>query len=127
MKRSLCMGLAALGMAAAVVATVVYAEGETARTACPCPYHGSSGIMKDAKVAVQNTAEGVTITITAANAEQVKAIQAAFADFGKGTNAPCGMVVDAAACQKAHAAGACSGHTVTNAPKGACGGHRGCW
>ena len=121
------MGLAALGMAAAVVATVVYAEGETARTACPCPYHGSSGIMKDAKITVQNTAEGVTITITATNAEQVKAIQAAFADFGKGTNATCGMIVDTEACQKAHAAGSCSGHAATNAVKSVCGGHRGCW
>jgi len=83
--------------------------------------------MKDAKITVQNTAEGVTITITATNAEQVKAIQAAFADFGKGTNATCGMIVDTEACQKAHAAGSCSGHAATNAVKSVCGGHRGCW
>ena len=109
MKRSLYLGLAALAVAALVVGTVVYAAGEAATVTCPCPYHGGSAFMKDAKIAVQNTAEGVTITVTAANAEQVKAIQAAFANFGKGTNAPCAMV-DPAACQKAHAAGACAGH-----------------
>jgi len=119
--------MAALAVAAIVVAGLVYAGGETTAATCPCPRHGGATVMKDAKITVQNTAEGVTITVTAANADQVKAIQTCFASFGKGTNAPCGMVVDAAACQKAHAAGACSGHAATNAPKGACGGHRGCW
>jgi hypothetical protein len=120
------VGMAAL-VVAAVVGTMVYAGGEAGTVACPCPYHGGSSVMKDAKIAVQNTDEGVTITVTAANAEQVKAIQTCFANFGKGTNAPCGMVVDAAACQKAHAAGSCSGHAATNAVKSVCGGHRGCW
>jgi len=83
--------------------------------------------MKDAKITVQNTAEGVTITVTAANADQVKTIQACFANFGKGTKAPCGMLMDAPACQKAHAAGSCSGHAATNTPRNSCGGHRGCW
>jgi len=119
--------MAALAVAAIVAAGLVYAEGETTAAACPCLRHGGSAVMKDAKIAVQNTAEGVTITVTAANAEQVKAIQTCFANFGKGTAAHCGMAVDAAACQKAHAAGACSGLTPTNAPKGTCGGHRGCW
>jgi len=136
MKRSLYMGLAALGMAAAVMATVDYAEGEAAEAACPCPYHGGTGVMKDAKVAVENTADGVKITVTSENADQVKAIQAAFANFGTGTTAPCGMVVDAAACEKAHAANACgcavhstcAGHVATNAPVRAHHGSRGrCW
>ena len=126
MKHSMYVGMAALAVAAIVAAGLVYAEGETTAATCPCPRHGGATVMKDAKITVQNTAEGVTITVTAANADQVKAIQTCFASFGKGTNAPCGMVVDAAACQKAHAAGACSGHTATNTPRHSCGGHRGC-
>jgi hypothetical protein len=70
--------------------------------------------MKDAKIAVQNTAEGVTITVTAANAEQVKAIQTAFANsrlpgcgqVGKSTNAPCAMM-NRVACQKMRRAAGC--------------------
>ena len=126
MKRSLYLGLAGLAVAALVVGTVVYAAGEAATVACPCPYHGGSAVMKDAKIAVQNIAEGVTISVTAANAEQVKAIQTAFANFGKSTSAPCGMV-DAAACEKAHAAGSCMGHAATNAVQGRHGSCRGCW
>jgi hypothetical protein len=127
MKQSMYVGMTALAVAAIVAAGMVYAEGETTAATCPCPRHGGATVMKDAKIAVQNTAEGVTITVTAANADQVKAIQTSFANFGKGTKAPCGMVLDAAACQKAHAAGACSGHTATNTPRHSCGGHRGCW
>ena len=112
MKRSMYVGMAALAVAAIVAVGLVYAEGETTAPTCPCPYHGGSAVMKDAKIAVQNTAEGVTITVTAANAEQVKAIQTCFANFGKGTNAPCGMLMDPAACQKAHAAGSCAGHAA---------------
>ena len=126
MKRNMYLGMAAMAVAAIVAAGLVYA-GDTTTVACPCPYHGGSAVMKDAKIAVQNTAEGVTITVTAANADQVKAIQTCFANFGKGTNAPCGMVMDPAACQKVHAAGACSGHAPTNAVKGSCCGNRGCW
>jgi uncharacterized protein with PIN domain len=126
MKRSLYVGMAALAVAA-VVGTLVYAEGETSAATCPCVRHIGSAVMKDAEIAVQNTAEGVTITVTAANADQVKAIQACFANFGKGVTAPCGMVMDTAACQKAHAAGSCTGHTATNAPSGCFRGRRGCW
>jgi hypothetical protein len=119
MKRSMYAGIAALAVAALVAGTVVHAAGEAATVACPCPYHGGSAVMKDAKIAVQNTAEGMTIIVTAANAEQVKAIQAAFAKFGKSsTNAPCGMMIDPAACQKAHAAGSCAGHAAPGATEG---------
>ena len=106
MKRSLYVGMAALAVAALVVGTLVYADGETNTVACPCPCYGGSAVMKDAKIAVQNTAEGVTITVTAVNAEQVQAIQTAFANFGKGTNAPCAMM-NRVACQKMRRAAGC--------------------
>ena len=127
MKHSMYVGMAALAVAAIVAAGLVYAEGETTAATCPCPRHGGATVMKDAKITVQNTAEGVTITVTSANADQVKAIQTCFANFGKGTTAPCGMVMDTAACQKAHAVGSCTGHTATNAPPGCFRGRRGCW
>ena len=106
MKRSIYVGMAVLAMAALLVGTMVYAGGETNAVAGPWRCQGGPVVMKDAKIVVQNTDEGVTITVTAANAEQVKAIQTAFANFGKGTNAPCAMM-DPAACQKAHAAASC--------------------
>ena len=109
MKRSLYVGMAALAVAALVVGTLVYADGETNTVACPCPYYGGSAVMKDATIVVQNTAEGVTITVTAANAEQVKVIQAAFANFGKGTNAPC-AIMDPSVCPKIHADASCPCH-----------------
>jgi len=107
MKRSTYLGIAALAVAALVVTTMVRAAGETAEVACPCPLHNGSTMMKDAKVAVQNIADGVTITITAANADQVKVIQTAFANCGKATNAACPMM-NPAMCQKMHAAGSCT-------------------
>ena len=117
MKRSMYVGMAALAVAALVVGTLVYADGETNTVACPCPRYGGSAVMKDATIVVQNTAAGVTITVTAANAEQVKAIQIAFANFGKSTNAPC-ATMDPAACQKAHAAGSCVGHAGSGTAEG---------
>lgn len=127
MKYSMYAGMAALAVAAIVAAGRVYAEGETTAATCPRSRQVRATVMKDAKITVQNTAEGVTITVTAANADQVKAIQTCLANFGKGATAPCGMVLDAAACRKAPAAGACSGRTATNTPRHSCGGHRGCW
>lgn len=139
MKLSIYVGMAVLTLAALVVVAMVYADCETTNAVCPCPctnhvgsvimkdakigdqnttavcpcpYHSGSAVMKDAKFAVQNTADGVTITVTATNAEQVKAIQAAFTNFGKGTNAPCAMM-NPTACQKAHAAGSCAGHATS--------------
>ena len=106
MKRGMYVGMAALAVAALVVGTLVYADGETNTVACPCPYYGGSAVMKDATIVVQNTAAGVTITVTAANAEQVQAIQTAFANFGKGTNAPCAMM-NRVACQKMRRAAGC--------------------
>ena len=113
MKRSLYVGMAALAVVA-FVGTLVYADGETNTVACPCPCYGGSAVMKDATMVVQNTAASVTITVTAANAEQVKAIQAAFANsrlhgcgqVGKGTNAPCAMM-NRVACQKMRRAAGC--------------------
>ena len=108
MKRSMYVGMAALAAAALVVGTLVHADGETNTVACPCPCYGGSAVMKDATIVVQNTAAGVTITVTAVNAEQVQAIQTAFANFGKGTNAPCAMM-NRVACQKMRrAAGSCA-------------------
>jgi len=104
-----------LAVAALVVGTLVYAEGETNTVACPCPCQGGSAVMKDAKIAVQNTDRGVTITITAANAEQVQAIQTAFANFGKGTNAPCAMM-NRVACQKMRRAAGCCAAGWCNVP-----------
>ena len=106
MKRSMYVGMAALAVAALVVGTLVYADGETNTVACTCPCYGGSAVMKDATIVVQNTAAGVTITVTAANAEQVQAIQTAFANFGKGTNAPCAMM-NRVACQKMRRAASC--------------------
>ena len=126
MKRSMYVGMAALGVAALVVGTMVYAEGETTTAACPCPCYGGSAIMKDATIVVQNTAEGVTITVTAANAEQIKAIQTAFANFGNSSNAPCAMM-NRVACQKMRrAAGCCAtGWCAVPATTGAEEGHHG--
>ena len=125
MKRSIYVGMAALAVAALVVGTRVYAGGETNTVACPCPCQGGSAVMKDAKIAVQNTADGVTITVTATNAEQVKAIQTAFANFGNSSNAPCGMM-NPVACQKMRrAAGCCASWCAVPATTGAAEGHGG--
>jgi len=130
MKRSMYVGMAALAVAALVVGTLVYADGETNTVACPCPcyggstvmkvacscpYYGGSAVMKDATIVVQNTAAGVTITVTAVNAEQVQAIQTAFANFGKGTNAPCAMM-NRVACQKMRRAAGCCAAGWCNVP-----------
>lgn len=84
MKHSMYVGMAALAVAAIVAAGLVYAEGEATAATCPCPRHGGSTVMKEAKVAVQNTAEGVTITVTAANLKNKNAEQPRACDYGKG-------------------------------------------
>lgn len=100
-----------------MVVMPVLGNGQKGEAACPCLYYAGCGALKDAKVEVQNTDKGVTISIAAETIEQVKAIQTTFADFGKGTNAPC-YTVQTEDCRKAHASGECLYGPGTN--RGCC-------
>ena len=110
------VGVAAVGALVAVFVAVmpVLGSGEKGQFVCPCPYHPGCGVLKDAKIAVQNTDQGVTVSITAETPEKVKAIQAAFTEFSMGTNMSC-QTMTAETCEKAPATSGCPRYPPTTA------------
>jgi hypothetical protein len=99
MPRRLFVGIL-LAIVAIGMAWAVYAGGPNGEPASPspekgtCPHMGQGGgshahgagaqaLLQGAKIEVKNLPNGVTVTVTSDKPEQVKAIQAHFANFGK--------------------------------------------
>jgi hypothetical protein len=111
MKRNIAfVFLAVLASMALISAAVGYPAQQEEKKAC-CE-HKCMEMMKDAKIEVANTGNGVTITITSDKPELVKAIHEHFADFNmeKCKTGCCCMTKCSDECKKAHAEATCTGH-----------------
>ena len=113
MTRKSIIGLAVGVIAVALIATATaYACGEKG-----CPLHQATS--KDVKVETKNVANGVVLTMTTDKPDEVKTLQAHFANCGKDGHA-CGFAPGSEECKKAHESGKCPGHDAEHAcPHGA--------